>query len=47
MDFIQRPEVEEVATRENLAKVYVTSASFRFGNYLLPTDWYGSDGTGV
>ena len=45
MDFIQRPMMEEKITRENLDYVYPTSASFRFGNYLLPVDWYGSDGT--
>jgi len=47
MDFIQRPMMEERVRRENLDDVYPTSASFRFGNYLLPADWYGSTGAGA
>lgn len=45
MDFIQRPMMEEMIVEKNLNHVYPTSASFRFGNYILPIDWYGSNGT--
>lgn len=44
MDFIQRPMMEEMILEKNLNQVFPTSASFRFGNYILPLDWYGSTG---
>jgi len=45
MDFIQRPMMEEMIVEKNLNQVFPTSASFRFGNFILPLDWYGSTGT--
>lgn len=45
MDFIQTPTMEERVRREDLTDVFPASASFRYGNYILPIDWYGSDGT--
>lgn len=44
MDFIQRPMMEEMIIEKNLNHVFPTSASFRFGNFILPLDWYGSTG---
>ena len=46
VDFIQRPALEERQTRENLTQVTPATGSFRYGSYLLPTTWYGSDGSG-
>ena len=46
MDFIQDPMLEDRQTRENLTDVFPSSASFRYVPAKLPTDWYGSDGSG-
>ncbi len=45
MDFIQNPMLEDMIVEKNLNQVFPISGSFRFGNFILPLDWYGSTGT--
>lgn len=45
VDFIQRPQLEErFQDPSNLDQITPSSASWRFGCYILPTMWYGSTG---
>ncbi len=45
IDFIERPNLKERQTRENLTQVTPLAWSFRYGCFQLPTTWYGSDGS--
>lgn len=44
VEFIQRIMLEERQTRENLTQVYPATGSFRYGAFIMPTNWYGSTG---